>query len=87
MDPTNNYTRYQHSATLIDSSIYIIGGWNTHVFLPNNPDFGADMLEIRTYQTVDGTWGTIRAEGRADGQTITPRSQHSATLSQSCHHS
>ncbi|SAM00547.1 hypothetical protein [Absidia glauca] len=75
-DP-NTYTRYQHSSTLIPSRniIYIIGGMNRN---PGGVDFGADMLEIRTFDTVASTWGAIRGSV-SNSQNITPRNFHTAT--------
>ncbi|SAM00549.1 hypothetical protein [Absidia glauca] len=73
----NTYTRYQHSSTLIPSRniIYIIGGMNRN---PGGVDFGADMLEIRTFDTVASTWGAIRGSV-GNSQNITSRVSHTAT--------
>ncbi|ORZ14596.1 hypothetical protein BCR42DRAFT_452348 [Absidia repens] len=79
IDTSNNYSRYQHTATFVESTntIYIIGGYNTHLYVVAD-DVGAPMLEVRTFNTLDSTWGVNRAS-TADGRNISTRTQHTAT--------
>ncbi|KAI8332353.1 hypothetical protein BC941DRAFT_129007 [Chlamydoabsidia padenii] len=78
-DTANTYTRYQHSSTLVPSknTIYILGGMNRNLE-PGKVDFGADMLEVRTFNTMTSSWGTLHATV-SNGQNITPRNFHTAT--------
>ncbi|CAG8826650.1 21408_t:CDS:1, partial [Dentiscutata erythropus] len=51
-----NVTSYDHTATLLDGKIYVIGG--IHYFNVNSGSY-VDMSSIGVYNTKDSTWNTV----------------------------
>ncbi|CAO3593483.1 unnamed protein product [Absidia cylindrospora] len=78
LNPSTACGRYHHTATLAPSmnTIYIIGGKCRRA---SGDPFGANMLEIHSYDTIQSSW-FFRQATTNNAQAIAPRMKHTTTL-------